>query len=202
MHYQFTPETLLRAHNLVLKHINSHKGLSISLQELANAHGKAIAEYCQAREPNIEWPMNKIMGLMLENLDLEEHFSSDEFSDLYKFNDHDVRLMETTSESIPELKKLGKLGIISNLPHNSLKYELMAHGLYRAFDPIVISYEVGYRKPHPAIYREALKRAVISPEQAVFFSHDQEEVDGALAVGMQGHLAKSLAEVLTKLKTS
>ena len=48
---------------------------------------------------------------------------------------------------------------------------------------------------------EAVRRAEVAPEQAVFFSHDQKEVDGALAVGMQAHLAKNLAEVLTKLKT-
>lgn len=140
---------------------------------------------------------------MLQNLRIEDHVSEQSLVDIYKIYDHNVKPMPTTIESISELKSIARLGIISNLPHDSMKYELPRYGLADIFNPIVISYEVGFRKPHPAIYQEALSRiGNIKPEKAIFFSHEQEEVDGALAVGMQGHLAKNLGEVLAKLKTS
>lgn len=202
VNYDFNRDTLLRAHSIALKAINSRRGCLVDLNELSNAHDRAIKEYLEARKSGAEWSMNVIMGIMLENLGLEEFVSDKLMSQIYETYDHDASLMPTAKESIPELRNLGKLGIISNLPHNSIKYELRRLGLEGVFNPVVISHEVRYRKPHPAIYREALARARITPLQGVFFSHDQEEVEGALAVGMQAHLAKNLGEVLTKLKTS
>jgi len=203
MDYQFTPETLQRAHDIALRLINSHKGIHISPELLRESHNLAIAEYRRAREKgNAEWSMDVIMGIMLENMGLEKKISSRTLGGIYMVYDHDTKPMPTTLKSLPELRKVGEVGIISNLPHNAIGYELSTFGLTDVFFPIVVSYQVGYRKPHPVIYQEALGRAEIKPEQGVFFSHDQEEVDGALAVGMQGYLAKNLAEVLAKLKTS
>jgi HAD superfamily hydrolase (TIGR01509 family) len=201
--YQFTPETILRAHELALRHINSHRGCFTSLDYLKQAHNLAMAEYRRAREKgNVEWSLNVIIGIMLENLCIEGRISENSLAKIYETYDHDASLMPTTQESIPKLKKLGRLGIISNLQHNSPKYELARFGLDGVFNPVVLSYQVGYRKPHPAIYEKALFLAEVKPSQAVFFSHDKEEVDGALAVGIQAHVAHNLAEVLTKLTTS
>lgn len=200
-HYDFNRKTLQRAHNLALQHINSNSDREVSLNRLAKAHKEVIRGYLQTRRrTGTEWTMEKITGAIADILDINEDVSSESLARIYKLNDHNAYPMATTLESIPELRKIGRLGIISNLPHDSLVYELDNHGLADVFDHIVISYEVGYRKPHPAIYQEALRRAQITPKQAVFFSHDQEEVDGALAVGMQSHLVKNLGEAVTKLR--
>jgi putative hydrolase of the HAD superfamily len=52
------------------------------------------------------------------------------------------------------------------------------------FDPVVISGEVGLRKPHRAIFELALERLALPPDQAVFLDDAEPNVLGARAVGM------------------
>ncbi len=54
----------------------------------------------------------------------------------------------------------------------------------RYFDALVISWEVGALKPEPAIYRTALERLGVAPEEALFVDDRPENVAGAQAVGM------------------
>ena len=143
--------------------------------------------------------MERIMGLMLDKLGLNGILVSD-IADIYKINDHDARPMPSTLESLPKLEQAYTLGIISNLPHDSLVSELDNYNLLPLFDTITISCQVGYRKPHPRIYQEALRRARATPKRSIFVSHDEQEVEGAGRVGMRSLLAKSLEEALIKLE--
>jgi putative hydrolase of the HAD superfamily len=52
------------------------------------------------------------------------------------------------------------------------------------FDPVVISGEVGLRKPHAAIFELALERLGVPAEQAVFVDDAEPNLLGARAVGM------------------
>jgi putative hydrolase of the HAD superfamily len=52
------------------------------------------------------------------------------------------------------------------------------------FDTVVISGEVGLRKPHAAIFELALERLGLPAEQAVFVDDAEPNVLGARAVGM------------------
>jgi putative hydrolase of the HAD superfamily len=52
------------------------------------------------------------------------------------------------------------------------------------FDDYVLSYEVGYMKPHPEIYREALKKARVPAEECVFLDDLPENVEEALRLGI------------------
>ena len=196
--YDFNKTTLLKAHKLALDYINSRNGYKLDLGKLTKAHDKSIGTYLKARQDNSEWAMDKIMGIMLVDLGLNKKMVPD-ISEIYKLNDHNSTPMDSTLEALPELAKTKKLGIISNLPHNSLIYELKKYDLLKFFDTITISYQVGFRKPHPKIYQEAIKRAKIKPEESIFASHDEKEVIGAERSGMKAFLAKSLDEVIGAL---
>jgi len=65
----------------------------------------------------------------------------------------------------------------------------------RYFDAMVISWEVGAVKPEPAIYRTALERLGIAPEEALFVDDRAVNVAGAEAVGMQAMLFEGDASV-------
>jgi len=200
--YDFNPQTLLRAHKLALKQINSQAGGQVTPDGLSKAHNDVIRAYLTARQDSTEWTMDRIMGLMISNLGLNGNVSVPEVAEIYKLNDHDARPLASTPESLPRLAEMGELGIISNLPHDSLIHELRGYDFLKYFRTVTVSYQVGFRKPHPAIYQEAMRRAQTTPEKSTFLSHDQEEVNGAQAVGMRAFLAHDLAEALTKLQTS
>jgi HAD superfamily hydrolase (TIGR01509 family) len=53
------------------------------------------------------------------------------------------------------------------------------------FDGYVLSFEVGCMKPHPQIYKEALKIAKAQAEECVFIDDMEENIEGAKKVGME-----------------
>lgn len=194
--YDFNKGTLFRAHRLALDYLNSLNGHKINLTQLAKAHEQTIQTYLTARKDSSEWRMNKIMRLLLSNLGLNSNMPVSKVSEIYKQNDHDSTPYPDTKRVLTELAINRTLGIISNLPHDSLIYELKRDKLLDLFETVTISFEVGVRKPHPKIYQEALRKAKVTPAESFFISHDKEEVRGARQLGIESLLVKSIKEVI------
>lgn len=68
------------------------------------------------------------------------------------------------------------------------------------FDQIVISGDVGMRKPEPDIYRHAAKRLGLEPDACVFVDDFRVNVEGAEAVGMAGVLHREAAATIAALE--
>jgi epoxide hydrolase-like predicted phosphatase len=68
------------------------------------------------------------------------------------------------------------------------------------FDVVVISGEVGLRKPEPAIYRLAAERLGARPEECVFVDDLAHNVRGAAAAGMVGVHHTSVEMTLSELE--
>lgn len=69
------------------------------------------------------------------------------------------------------------------------------------FDDIVISGEVGLRKPEPEIFQLAARRLGLEPAECVFVDDLQLNVDGARAVGMTAILHTEYDETRRALET-
>jgi putative hydrolase of the HAD superfamily len=64
--------------------------------------------------------------------------------------------------------------------------QMQTLGLLEFFDGVTFSSEVGVRKPHPAIYRDALSKVGAEPEQTVFVGDRlREDIEGPKAMGMR-----------------
>ncbi|MBI5668205.1 MAG: HAD family hydrolase [Chloroflexi bacterium] len=85
-----------------------------------------------------------------------------------------------------------KVGIVTNAyqPMWMRDVEIEQHGLLEYFPDCRISAaDVGYLKPHPAIFRAALKVLDIQPEEAVFVGDNPTaDIAGAQAAGLRGIL--------------
>jgi len=98
----------------------------------------------------------------------------------------------TFEDVIPTLKELKRcklsLGLISNVDRD-MSPTLSSLGLDKLLDTVVTSQEVGYTKPSPEIFLEALKRSETKAEETVFVG-DQYRIDvlGSEAVGIRGIL--------------
>lgn len=68
------------------------------------------------------------------------------------------------------------------------------------FDGYILSYEVGYMKPHPQIYEEALKEAQARPEECVFIDDLPENIEGAREIGMNAILYGPHTNLKTELE--
>ncbi len=70
---------------------------------------------------------------------------------------------------LTELAQRYRLAIVSNTHEPDLVAGHLARmGVAGLFDPVVLSIEVGWRKPHPEIYAITLEKLRITPQEAVF----------------------------------
>jgi putative hydrolase of the HAD superfamily len=104
---------------------------------------------------------------------------------------------------VTELRETGvKVALLSNSWGNTYPRER----INELFDHIVISGEVGLRKPDPAIYRLSLEGLGVEPERAVFIDDAEPNTLGAAALGLHTILhttaeatRASLAELIPAL---
>jgi HAD superfamily hydrolase (TIGR01509 family) len=105
-----------------------------------------------------------------------------------RFTETGVELWEDSLPVVYELQQRGiKTALVSNCSH-STRGIVDRLGLVDAFDDVILSFEVGLRKPDPAIYREALRRVGVEPDRAIFVDDQQEYCDGAASIGIQTYL--------------
>jgi 2-haloacid dehalogenase len=107
-----------------------------------------------------------------------------------RFNDTNSRAIPSMPELLAELDSAGvPLFAITNFsgeffPPFRLKYPDM----FDRFRDIVVSGDEKMMKPDPAIYRLALDRFGLRPEEAVFVDDNRDNVAGAAALGIHGIL--------------
>jgi putative hydrolase of the HAD superfamily len=111
------------------------------------------------------------------------------------------RVLPGVAATLGELRERGlRLGVVANWDER-LEDVLAAVGLLPAFDAVVRSSAVGFAKPHPAIFREALRRLFVEPAEALHVGDDPlRDVDGARAVGMTALLAGGREAPLAPLR--
>jgi len=100
---------------------------------------------------------------------------------------------------VRELRSRYRLGLLSNAPAASQRW-LERLGLLELFDAVVISGLVGVMKPDARIYRLALQRLNLLPQEALFVDDDPANVEGALAVGMEAVLFTDPTTLYEELK--
>ena len=96
---------------------------------------------------------------------------------------------EDTMPALESLRERGyRLGVITNL-RADLEPLIRRAGLEGVLDFSVTSAQAGIEKPHPPIFREALRRAGAAPEEVLHIGDQvRSDVAGARDVGMQAAL--------------
>jgi putative hydrolase of the HAD superfamily len=80
-----------------------------------------------------------------------------------------------------------RLGLISNASYSrDVSMQLKTHQLLPYFEQILISADVGYRKPHPLLFRKALNFFNVEPTEAVMIGDTlNADIIGSRHVGMK-----------------
>ena len=89
------------------------------------------------------------------------------------------------------LKRKGyKLAICSNTTNaHRLLNTLM--GTYRPFSLVILSSEIGIRKPNPKIYQITLEKLKVAPSEAIFIDNLERNINAANKLGIHGILFKN-----------
>ncbi|OHA70706.1 MAG: hypothetical protein A3H01_00310 [Candidatus Wildermuthbacteria bacterium RIFCSPLOWO2_12_FULL_40_9] len=133
-----------------------------------------------------------------------------EFKKNIWFNDYIAKRKDVKEswQIASELKKRGyRLAILSNTtsPHVKANRKIGRFKRLRhlGFKVIVLSCEVGYRKPEPKIYKITLKRLKLSAKECVFIDDRTENIRTAKKLGIKSILfenSEKLRKDLIRLK--
>ncbi|MFI5314322.1 MAG: HAD family hydrolase [Myxococcota bacterium] len=98
-----------------------------------------------------------------------------------------VRFHPHHAQVLARLRGRVKLAVCSNFSHTDTARAVLAEaGLLEHFDAVVISMDLGVRKPRPEIFRAALDSLGVAPEQTLHVGDDLEaDVAGAAALGVR-----------------
>jgi putative hydrolase of the HAD superfamily len=110
------------------------------------------------------------------------------FEDLYG-DFGSARAWAPYDDAVPAVEALRRRGlrlaVVSNWD-SRLTRILEEHGLRTRFDTVVISAEVGWRKPHPAIFRRTLEALGVAPGEVLHVGDSVgDDVEGARAAGVR-----------------
>lgn len=123
----------------------------------------------------------------------------DEFPPKYKIPRHAIQdfwnhhfpqcfsISQDTITIINSIKKQVKVGIITNGSVKRQKAKIFHTNLDHCFDTIIISDEVGWRKPDKRIFEFALNRLHVNPEDTLFVGDDLEkDIGGCQQANIKG----------------
>jgi len=85
-----------------------------------------------------------------------------------------------------EVKVKYKLVMISNINETHFKFLKKKMPIFGEFDKLILSYEVGFRKPAIEIYNAALKAAAAKNSGAFYIDDRQDLIEAASGLGIKG----------------
>jgi putative hydrolase of the HAD superfamily len=97
------------------------------------------------------------------------------------------RLIPGTGNMLETVKQRYRLGLLTNFTHGPAARHILHHlGITSFFGTILISGELGYRKPHPSVFLKLIEHFGVEANQILYVGDDPEpDIEGARAVGLQ-----------------
>ena len=168
------------------------KKLKISLDQYFDS---LDTTYAMSIEGKI--PQSKVVKILSKNLKISSKRLVKLFYKAYKKNfKHNKQLFKQAFE----LKKKGyKIAILSDQWHLS-KETLMPKKYTRNFDEVVVSCDVGIRKPNPKIYKLVLKKLKLKPKQTLFIDNQDWNIKPAQKLGMKTVLFRNNKQLFKQLE--
>lgn len=101
-----------------------------------------------------------------------------------------LRIEKSAPDLLKELSPRYKLGLVTNFAYHPAVYRILGRfDLTMYFEAVVVSGEVGWKKPSRYIFEAALSKLSASPEEAVFVGDEYEtDILGAKKIGMRAIL--------------
>lgn len=127
-----------------------------------------------------EMSVNEFSRIMLTWLDnkIDQEKFCNIFSNIFTLNEELIDLL-------PKLKKKIPLVLLSNTNHIHQKYGWEKYDFLKHFDKLVLSHEVGYRKPEEGIYKAVENYTGESPDAHLFTDDILEYVEAAKNFGWE-----------------
>lgn len=167
-------------------------GFKVDAKSFLKAHIQAFEKYRVIRYEKLVEVTNAVwISEALNNLGYETTPDDPQVKTAINISFEDyLNSLELRSCAKNILKKLSrnyKLGLVSNFTYAPVIHAgLRKLNINQFFNAILVSHEVGWRKPHPKIFNEALKRLRVSAHETVYVGDSPlEDIKGAEATDMK-----------------
>jgi putative hydrolase of the HAD superfamily len=149
-------------------------GINIPLEELKEAYFDVRRRQHEIirktlRETDFRHRVSETLSCFGYTFKLDDKIIIDACEAFFKPFIDTTTIVESARMTLQKLKQKYKLGAVSDFLYPPVlrkmfkKFELAGY-----FEAIVISGEVGWRKPHPAIFQTALKLLEVGPQETIF----------------------------------
>ena len=162
-------------------------GLTRSIESLA----KTCDQFFGKSEPIPRQPNLTVFEQRIQNLsfDLKLNLTPEDIKEIAnKIADAWQKHISLDSEALHVLQILHrskKLALVSNFDHPPHVHSVLSkHGLTHFFDSVVISAEVGVKKPDPRIFDSALDRTGMKPKEVIYVGDTEDDTKAARAAGI------------------
>ena len=138
----------------------------------------------------IDWNPHYLYRKLIPDAERREHFLSEICSTEWRLPfDLGAPMADGSVEILEDLRtKVPAVYALSNWPAETFPHARARFGFLDWFDGIVISGEVGLKKPDAAIYRHLLESYGIAPRTTLFIDDVPENLEAAEALGLNGLL--------------
>ncbi len=99
-----------------------------------------------------------------------------------------------------KLKEKYQLAILSNQIKDWFESETQKQGLKKIFNKIIVSYEVGFSKPDPRIFKKTLQILGLKPEECIFVDDSEKNIPFPKKLGFKTIHFKNIKQLKKELR--
>jgi len=177
--------------NIFLKKMMNYSPLSLEeMRESIFSHFEVVQDFDRGKLTPQQF-YREVLKRFRAQIDYQEFF--DIYNDIFSLNPPVLSLLN-------RLKSRHRLVLLSNTDVMRFGFIKKRFPEILIFDDYVLSYEVGCIKPHPQIYRVALKKAEARADECVFIDDREENIEGARRVGINSILFDSHDQLEASLR--
>jgi len=160
------------------------------IRELTSSHFYLVESFDRG-EISPEEFCRQVTKKLKARIDYDRFYSI--YNDVFSLNPPILQLMI-------RLKKNYKIVLLSNTDVMRFDFIKKKFPEIMIFDEYVLSYQVGFIKPQPQIYKEALKQAGAEAKECVFIDDREENIEEAARFGISGILMEPQTDLETVLQ--
>ncbi len=144
------------------------RGYQVSVEEYRGAVNRVMEDVWRIRASMREKPFEEIQSEALTLMNIESDMEVlDRIYEVY-YGSYAWSLMPGLKDVVWRLSRRYRLGVVSNTTSRNPFIVLEESNLLRHFGSVVLSRDVGIRKPHPEIFEHALRSLQVEPGETVF----------------------------------
>jgi len=167
-------------------------GYNIDCKNFFEAHSKAHQKYREIRYEqlvevaNAVWVSEALNYLGYNTTPQDENIKT-AVNVFFQSYLNALKPRPFTKSTLQKLSQDYKLGLLSNFTYAPVIYAGLGKlGINGFFNAVLVSEAVGWRKPDPKIFREALKRLCVKAHETIYVGDNPlEDIQGAKNVGMR-----------------